>query len=229
MGKSKRIRSRRRVPHADKCESGAATNLPRYLAVESVGNGNCISFAVGSRRAILILHTWACCANNYATCYPFSFSRKQGETPFSHIITPRRPGSEKSDPDAWPLLTDDQGFITESTGANFFIVKRDRLLTPEPRNCLRGISRNFVLQLARKFGVEYRERNIEAYDAITADEAFFTCTPSCVVPCTSINGQKIGNGKVGKVTKFLMDKWKEEVDCDFVEQAVGWDEKNLAS
>jgi branched-chain amino acid aminotransferase len=134
--------------------------------------------------------------------------------------------AKRSDPNAWPLLTDDQGFITESTGANFFIVKRDRLLTPEPRNCLRGISRNFVLQLARKFGVEYRERNIEAYDAITADEAFFTCTPTCVAPCTSINGQKIGNGKVGKVTKFLMDKWKEEVDCDFVEQAVRWDENS---
>ncbi len=62
--------------------------------------------------------------------------------------------AKRSDPDAWPLLTDDQGFITESTGANFFIVRGGRIVTPEPRNCLRGISRNFVLSLARSESVE---------------------------------------------------------------------------
>lgn len=131
--------------------------------------------------------------------------------------------AKRSDPDAWPLLLDDQGYIAESTGANFFIVKRDRLLTPEPRNCLRGISRNFILWLAHKYKIEFRERNIESYDAITADEAFFTATPWCLMPCTSINGQKIGNGKVGKVTRFLMEKWEEAVDCKWREQAEKWD------
>ena len=131
--------------------------------------------------------------------------------------------AQRSDPDAWPLLTDDQGFITESTGANFFIVKRDRLITPEPRNCLKGISRNYILWLARKFAIEFRERNIDSFDALTADEAFFTATPFCLLPCTSINGQKVGNGRVGKMTRFLMDKWKEEVNCDWEEQARRWD------
>lgn len=129
----------------------------------------------------------------------------------------------RSDPDAWPLLVDDMGFISESTGANYFMVKKDRLITPEPRNCLRGISRNFILSLARKYGVEYRERNIEPYDAITADEAFFTATPWCIMPCTKINGQKIGNGKVGKMTEFLSAKWEEEVNCEWREQARRWD------
>lgn len=131
--------------------------------------------------------------------------------------------AKRSDPDAWPLLTDDQGFITESTGANFFIVKRDRLITPEPRNCLRGISRNYVLSLARNSSIEYHERNIEPYDAITADEAFFSATPFCILPCTNINGQKIGNGRVGKVTEFLSEKWEETVKCEWREQARGWD------
>ena len=130
---------------------------------------------------------------------------------------------KRSDPDAWPLLVDDAGFITESTGANFFVVHRDRLLTPEPRNCLRGISRNFVLSLARKFGVDYRERNLEPFDVITAEEAFFTCTPLCLMPCTKINGIKIGNGKVGKMTEFLSNKWEEEVGCEWREQAKKWD------
>lgn len=125
--------------------------------------------------------------------------------------------------DCWPLLTDDQGYITEGTGSNFFLVKRDRLLTPEPRNCLRGISRNYVLSLTRTNGVDYRERNLEPFDAITADEAFFTATPFCIMPCTQINGQKVGNGKVGKVTRFLMEKWKEAVNCDWEEQARRWE------
>jgi len=131
--------------------------------------------------------------------------------------------ARKQNPNAWPLLQDDNGFITESTGANFFCVQRDRLLTPEPRNCLHGISRNFVLSLARKHGVDYRERNIGIFDAITADEAFFTATPWCIMPCTSINGQRIGNGRVGKATQFFIDRWKDEVDLDFVEQAKRWD------
>lgn len=137
--------------------------------------------------------------------------------------------AKRSDPDAWPLLLDDQGFVTESTGANFFIVKRDRILTPEPRNCLRGISRNFVLQLAREAGIDYRERNIEVYDAITADEAFFTATPFCIFPCTSINGQAIGRGKVGPMTKLLTEKWIESAKCDFVQQAEGWDADSAES
>ena len=132
---------------------------------------------------------------------------------------------KRHDPEGWPLLCDDQGYIAEGTGANFFIVKRDRLITPEPRNCLRGISRNYVLSLARKLGIEYRERNLEVFDVLTADEAFFTATPWCIMPCASINGQKIGNGKVGKVTEFLTQKWIEAVDCDFVEQVKKWDSR----
>lgn len=132
--------------------------------------------------------------------------------------------AKRSDPDAWPLLVDDLGHITESTGANFFCVYKDRLVTPTTENCLRGISRNFVLGLARTYGIEYRERDITAYDAITADEAFFTATPFCLLPCTKINGQKVGDGKIGKVTKFVTEKWIEAVKCDFVEQARLWDE-----
>ena len=130
----------------------------------------------------------------------------------------------RNDPEAWPLLVDDKGYITEGTGANFFICKRDRLITPEPQDCLRGISRNFILSLARSNGIDYRERDIGSFDAITADEAFFTATPFCIMPCTKINGQKIGNGKVGKMTEFLSSKWEEEVGVEWREQAKLWDE-----
>jgi len=132
--------------------------------------------------------------------------------------------AKRSDPDAWPLLTGDDGFITEGTGANFFIVKRDRLFTSETKDCLRGISRNFIFGLARQYDIDCRERIFDAYDAITADEGFYTATPFCIMPCTRINGQEIGKGKVGPMTKFLTAKWIEAVKCDFVEQARKWDE-----
>jgi len=134
--------------------------------------------------------------------------------------------AKRSDPDAWPILMDEEGCITESTGANFFIVKRNRIITPEPRNCLRGISRNFILQLARQNGMEYREKNIETFDALMAEEAFFTATPCCIVPCTSINGQPIGKGKVGPMTELLSSKWEEAVECEWRLQSMLWDKQN---
>jgi branched-chain amino acid aminotransferase len=79
------------------------------------------------------------------------------------------------------------------------------------------------LGLCHANSIAYRERIIEPYDALTADEVFFSATPFCIMPCTKINGQEIGKGKVGPMTKFLTDKWIEAVKCDFVEQARRWD------
>ena len=62
--------------------------------------------------------------------------------------------------DAWALLTDDDGFITEGTGANFFIVKNGELITPEPRNILRGVTRETIINLAEKLGIKCHEKNI---------------------------------------------------------------------
>ena len=55
---------------------------------------------------------------------------------------------KKVDPEAWALLTDEDGFITEGTGANFFIVKAGELFTPEGRNILRGVSRQALIEIA---------------------------------------------------------------------------------
>ena len=130
---------------------------------------------------------------------------------------------KRADSSAWALLLDDQGFVAEGTGSNFFVVQGDRLITPEPRNCLRGVSRNYVLSLARELGIDYRERNLEPYDATNADEAFFTGTPFSVMPVSRFNSQRIGRTTPGEVTRALTQAWIERVGCDFVEQAWGWD------
>jgi len=120
---------------------------------------------------------------------------------------------------AWALLLDPDGFITEGTGDNFFIVKDGKLFTPEPRNILRGVSRKYIIQeLCPELGLEIYEKNLELYDVLTADEAFFSATPFCIMPATKINGLEIGNGKMGKITKKLLDKWSSNVGVDIIGQ-----------
>lgn len=126
------------------------------------------------------------------------------------------------DETAWALLLDPDGFITEGTGSNFFLVKDGRILTPEPRNILRGTRRKYTIELARKIGLEVSECNLNAYDAMTADEAFFTSTAFTVMPCMKVNGHILGDGKIGPVTQKIFDAWNKLVGLDIVAQARGY-------
>jgi branched-chain amino acid aminotransferase len=121
--------------------------------------------------------------------------------------------------DNWALLLDPDGFIAEGTGDNVFIVKDNKLFTPEPRNILRGISRKYIMEeLAPGLDIPCSEKNLEPYDVLTADEAFFSGTPFCILPVTRINGQNIGDGKVGKITGTLLAKWSDNVGVDIIGQ-----------
>lgn len=123
-----------------------------------------------------------------------------------------------NDPNAWALLLDPDGFVAEGTGANFFIVTNGELWTPEPRNILRGITREHTMALARKLGIKVREKNFELYDVVHADEAFYTSTPACIYPCTSVNGVSLGSGAMGTITKQLIEAWSEDVGVDIIAQ-----------
>ena len=123
----------------------------------------------------------------------------------------------------WALLLDPDGFIAEGTGDNFFIVKDNVIITPEPRNLLRGVSRAYIFELAQKLGLACIEKNIEPYDVITADEAFMTGTPFCILPVSSLNSISIGNEPMGEITHQLLDAWSSEVKVDIVGQIKKWD------
>lgn len=118
----------------------------------------------------------------------------------------------------WALLLDPDGFIAEGTGDNFFIVKNNTIMTPEGRNILRGISREYIFELAAQLGLKCIEKNIEAYDVYTADEAFMTGTPFCLLPVTSLNGVAIGTKKMGNITTKLLQKWSNNVGVDIIGQ-----------
>jgi len=127
----------------------------------------------------------------------------------------------------WALLLDNDGYITEGTGANFFIVtKENEVVTPEPRNVLRGISRNYVMEICRKHDIKCYERNIELYDVVTAQEAFFTGTPFCLLPVVSINGLQIGEGiplKKDGITNKILTFWNSYVGLNIKNQIESWD------
>lgn len=116
------------------------------------------------------------------------------------------------------LLLDPDGFIAEGTGDNFFIVNRGVLITPEGRNVLKGISRAYIFELAEQLKLPCVERNIEPYDVYTADEAFMTGTPFSMLPVTTLNSVPIGDGKMGPITKALLERWSRNVGVDIVAQ-----------
>lgn len=122
----------------------------------------------------------------------------------------------------WALLLDTDNFIAEGTGDNFFIVKDGMVITPEPRNILRGISRAYTFELCEQLGLKYVERNIDVYDVVNADEAFMTGTPFCILPVTSLAGDKIGNGKMGDITSLLLSTWSRNVGVDIISQIKKW-------
>ena len=124
----------------------------------------------------------------------------------------------------WALLLDPDGFVAEGTGDNFFILKDGVVVTPEGRNILRGVSRAYVMrELCGQLRIPVVERNIEPYDVYTADEAFMTGTPFCMLPVTSLNGNAICRGKVGAVFTRLLARWSENTGVDIEAQIKGWD------
>ena len=113
--------------------------------------------------------------------------------------------------DNWALLLGTDGFITEGTGDNFFIVKDNVVISPEGRDILRGISREYVMEeLCPSLGIDCIEKNIEPYDVYTADEAFITGTPFCMLPVTSLNSLEIGDGSVGPIFSKIINHWERK-------------------
>lgn len=126
----------------------------------------------------------------------------------------------------WALLQGVDGFITEGTGDNFFIIKDGIVISPEGRDILRGISRDFVMrELCRELKIPCIEKNIDQYDVYTADEAFITGTPFCMLPVTSLNGLPINDGQVGPVFNRILNFWSEKVGVDIPKQIELWDSK----
>ncbi|MCY4081581.1 MAG: aminotransferase class IV [Caldilineaceae bacterium] len=125
------------------------------------------------------------------------------------------------DPQAQSVILDTDGNVTENKGGNFFIWTDGVLKTPHARGALAGISRETVLELAGVVGIPTQITDFQPYDIYTADEAFFTSTPYCIMPATKFNGLPVGDGTVGPVARQLLQAWSDLVGLDIIGQAQG--------
>ena len=123
------------------------------------------------------------------------------------------------DPDAFPVLLDQDGNITENMGANFFVVTDGVLRTSSDKSVLQGISRKSVLELAEQLGIPVVEEDLQPYDAYTADEAFLTNTYFQLLPVRSVDRRPMGEVP-GPISKQLLAAWSELVGLDIVDQAL---------
>jgi len=108
------------------------------------------------------------------------------------------------------IMLDFLGYVAECTGDNIFIAKRNHLYTPpQCMGTLRGITRDTVLEIARKNKISVHEHVITRHEVYISDECFLTGTAAEIIPVLMVDGRTIGTGKPGKLTLSLMKKFKE--------------------
>ncbi|MCE2405424.1 MAG: aminotransferase class IV [Dehalococcoidia bacterium] len=122
------------------------------------------------------------------------------------------------DPNAFPVLLDPDGNVSESIGANFCIVTGGVLRTPGGKSILHGVSRMTLLELAERLDIPTSQEDLQPYDVYTADEAFLCSTPYSVLPVGRADNRKIGSKVPGPVTRQLLAAWSEMVGLDIVDQ-----------
>ena len=109
------------------------------------------------------------------------------------------------------ILLDKNGYISEGSGENLFIVKNSALITPTTDYCLNGITRQSVISIAKNLNYSVEERNLTFDELLDADEAFYSGTAVEITPITSVDGATIGSGIIGPVTEILQNKYSEIV------------------
>ncbi|MBD3754292.1 MAG: branched-chain amino acid transaminase [Gammaproteobacteria bacterium] len=109
------------------------------------------------------------------------------------------------------LLLDTEGYVSEGSGENFFMVRDGVLYTPELTSCLDGITRKTIMMLARELGIEVVEKRITRDEVYIADEAFFTGTAAEVTPIRELDNRPIGAGSRGPITEKLQSLYFDVV------------------
>ena len=101
------------------------------------------------------------------------------------------------------LLLDTEGFVSEGSGENVFIVKNGKLYTPDLASCLDGITRDTVITLANDLGFEVIQKRITRDEVYCADEAFFSGTAAEITPIRELDNRRIGSGSRGPITEKI--------------------------
>ena len=115
---------------------------------------------------------------------------------------------EKGAAEGWMV---EDGYITEGTSSNAYIVVGNKIITrPLSNRILAGCTRRALFRMAAEHGVEIEERLFTPEEAYEADEAFLTSASQFVMPITEIDGHRIGGGQVGPVVRKMRELFLEE-------------------
>ncbi len=110
------------------------------------------------------------------------------------------------------ILLDKKGNLSEAPGENIFLVKNEELITPPlSSSVLKGITRDSVFELAKDRGYQVVIREISRSELNIADEIFLSGTAAEITPIIRVDRQKVGTGKMGKITKELMSDYTDVV------------------
>lgn len=108
------------------------------------------------------------------------------------------------------LMLNDQGYVAECTGDNIFIISKGELYTPpEIMGVLRGVTRDAVLDIAKKNKIPTHEHVFSRHELYIADECFLTGTAAEIIPVVKVDGRVIGAGKPGKLTLKLTKEFRD--------------------
>ena len=111
------------------------------------------------------------------------------------------------------LLLDAQGYVSEGSGENVFLVVNGALHTPDiGSGALKGVTRDTIMTLARELGIAVHERRILRDEVYCADEAFFTGTAAEVTPIRELDNREIGSGTRGPITEKLQKLYFDTVN-----------------
>jgi branched-chain amino acid aminotransferase len=120
------------------------------------------------------------------------------------------------------ILLDRNGYVSEASGENIFLVRNNNIYTPSIAcSALEGITRDTAITIAKDLGYKVKERSISRTELYFADEIFLTGTAAEIVAVISIDDRTIGNGKEGSVTKSIREKYSEIV-CANVKDFMSW-------
>ena len=128
----------------------------------------------------------------------------------------RRNGYDES------ILLDKNGCVSEASGENIFVIRNGKLHTPQlSDSILEGITRNTAITIARELGYDVVERPISRTELYLADEIFLTGTAAEIIAITKIDGNVIGNGREGTMTKSIRENY-ERIVIGKSEKFMGW-------
>jgi len=109
------------------------------------------------------------------------------------------------------LMLDNDGYISEGTGENIYIVRNSVIKTTPITTVLEGITRDCVFKIASDYGIEIKEQRFTRDELYISDEVFLSGTAAEITPVREVDDRKLGKGKPGKVTRLIQNEYSKIV------------------